>query len=87
MDFKLQVYHSLVGALVNPLPDVENLFEKGNKGDEIYGGVYDARERLIERLGVNEDPDVELIIDSMLALQREVAMRMYDYGAKFKDIS
>ena len=87
MDFKLQVYYSLIGTLINPLPDVENLFEEGKEGDKLYGWVYDARERLIERLGVNEDPDVELIIDSMLALQREVAMLMYDYGAKFKDIS
>ena len=86
MDFKEQVYYSMTGSLVEPIPEVENIFERGKVYDVFYAKVFDARERLFERLGVYEDSDVEIIIDSMLTLQREVALRMYDYGAKFKDM-
>ncbi len=85
MDFKEQVYYSMTGSLVEPISEVENIMEQGKVYDVHYEKVFNARERLFERLGVYEDSDVETIIDSMLDLQREVALKMYDYGAKFKD--
>ena len=85
MDFKEQVYDSIIGALIEPIPDVENLFEKGKPYYVSYGRVYDACQRLYERLENFEDIDVEIIVDSMFDMQREVALKMYDYGAKFRD--
>jgi len=84
MDFKEQVYYSMTGSLVDPIPEVENIFEQGKVFEVLYGRVLSARLRLDKRLGVQEDEDVEIIIDSLLRLQWEVASRMYDYGAKFE---
>ena len=48
--------------------------------------MLEAYQRLCERLGVqDEDDDVEIIINSLLNIQRETAYHMYYYGAKFKD--
>jgi len=74
----------MTGSLVDPIPEVENIFEQGKVFEVLYGRVLSARLRLDKRLGVQEDEDVEIIIDSLLRLQWEVASRMYDYGAKFE---
>lgn len=48
---------------------------------KLYSRVYDANVRLCERLGVEEDTDVNIIIDSMNEITRILVMKMYDYGA------
>lgn len=85
MDFKEYVYYSLMGSLVEPHPEVENLFDEGKALDILYGKVSDACGRLYERLEKFEDDDVEIIVNSMLEMQSVVAFKMYEYGAKFKD--
>ena len=40
---------------------VENEYEDGKPCSELYGRVYDANVRLCERLGVEEDTDVNII--------------------------
>mgnify|MGYP006955466334 FL=1 len=41
--------------------------------------MLDAYERLRERLGVtDEDEDVEIIIDSLLAIQRKLCREMFE---------
>lgn len=85
MSFKEYVYSSLSGLLIEPHPEVEDLFAEGEKCELLYGKVYDACQRLYERLGKFEDEDVEIIVNSMLDIQREIALKMYEYGAKFKD--
>lgn len=43
--------------------------------------MLDAYERLRERLGVgDEDADVEIMIDSLLSIQRELCLQMFDLG-------
>lgn len=86
MNFKEYVYLSLIGALIEPYPEVDNLFAEGEKCEKLYAKVYDASQRLCERLGEVEDEDLEIIVSSMLNMQREIALKMYEYGAKFKDI-
>lgn len=60
---------------------IQNEFEEGKTCSEAYKRVYDANRRLCERLGVDEDPDVELIIDSMFEITRTVGEKMFEYGA------
>ena len=60
---------------------LENEYEDGKPCSELYGRVYDANVRLCERLGVEEDTDVNIIIDSMNEITRILVMKMYDYGA------
>lgn len=60
---------------------VENEYEDGKPCSELYSRVYDANVRLCERLGVDEDKDVDIVIDSMNEIARILAMKMYDYGA------
>ena len=41
--------------------------------------MLNAYERLRDRLGVvNEADDVEIIIDSLLSIQRELCVKMFD---------
>ena len=60
---------------------IENEFEEGKPCSEAYKRVYAANRRLCERLGVDEDPDVEMIIDSMFVIMRTVGEKMFEYGA------
>ena len=78
------VYDSLQGHLVNPLPGVENAFAQGSECEQLYGNMLAAYERLCERLGAGEDDgDVEIIIHSLLQIQKIVGMKMYSYGVQF----
>ena len=63
---------------------IENEFEEGKPCSEAYKQVYAANRRLCERLGVDEDPDVEMIIDSMFAITRTVGEKMFEYGAVYE---
>ena len=79
MNISELVYESLIGELVDPVKDVPNAFEPGSYCETRYRQVLEAYERLRGRLGVtDEDPDVEIIIDSLLEIQRELCMEMFD---------
>ncbi len=62
---------------------IESEFEEGKYCQEKYQEVYDASRRLCERLGVDEDDDIEKIIDSLLDMQKYLCCKMYDYGCMF----
>ena len=83
MDFVEYVYYSAIGQLSQEeaVPGVENLFADGSICDGLYAQVLEAYERLRERLGVlNEDDDVEIIINSLMEIQKEIAGRMFRLG-------
>lgn len=63
---------------------IQNEFEEGKPCSEAYKRVYAANRRLCERLGVDEDPDVEMIIDSMFEITRTVGEKMFEYGAVYE---
>lgn len=78
------IYSSVIGDLIIPVQGVENMFTQGSECDTLYGEVFDAYERIKNRLCVKaEDDDCELIINSLMDIGRIVAYRMYEYGAKF----
>ena len=73
------VYESLIGELVIPLRNVPNAFEEGSVCERSYQEMLDAYARLRDRLGVvDEDSDVEIIIDSLLTIQRALCLKMFD---------
>lgn len=59
---------------------VEDEFAEGKPCAELYRSVFEANRRLCERLGVDEDEDVETIINCMNDIAHILAMKMYDYG-------
>ncbi len=86
MNIEEYVYESLQGTLCHPHPDVKNLFGAGMPCERWYAEMLDAYLRICNRLGGDEeDDDVEVIITSLLRIQREIALQMYQYGVKFKE--
>ena len=58
--------------------------EKGARRIYAYTEDYNlASQRLCEKLGVEEDPDVEVIIRNLLKIGEHQSMKMYDYGRIF----
>ncbi len=65
---------------------VQNEFVDGLFCDQAYEEVFAANQRLCQRLGVQADHDVEIIIDNLLAISRHLALKMYDYGVRFSSM-
>ena len=69
MDIAELVYESLTGELIVPIRDVPNAFAPGSLCERKYQEMLDAYARVRARLGVlDEDEDVEIIIESLLAI-------------------
>lgn len=60
--------------------DIEDEFSEGKECCLLYEGVYQAERNLCERLGEDEDEDVEAILNGMERIARVLAMKMYEYG-------
>ena len=77
------IYETLLGERVDPCPGIENAFSDGMRCAELYEEIYQAKMRLCERLGTEEDPDVELLISNFFDITRELSMKMFRYGQQF----
>lgn len=80
------LYQTVIGELQSEyrIPGVEDSFAVGGICDLSYQKMRNAYERLLERLGCeNEDQDIEIILNSMIAIQKEIAYQMYRYGVHF----
>ena len=83
MDTIDEIYFSLLGQLEPEaaMPWVENAFTAGSECESHLIKIYDARNRLLERLHVEEDDeDLECIMDSFLSIQYTLCRKMYFYG-------
>ena len=74
------IYETLLGERLDPFPGVENAFAPGSRCAACYKEIYEANQRLCDRLGVEEDPDVEAIIDKFFEITRELSLKMFQYG-------
>ena len=76
------VYNRLLGhtLLETQAYHVENLFEEGSHCDALYQDIYDANRRICQRLGVEEDRDIQTIIDSFWEITKLVGEQMYRHG-------
>lgn len=59
---------------------IEDEFSGDRECGKLYGRVYNAELRLAEKLGNEEDEDVEEIINCMGSIARILSLKMFDYG-------
>ena len=64
--------------------DVMDEFTDGRECGRLYDRVYSAKLRLGNRLGMDEDSDVEEIINCMCSISRILADKMFQYGMIFQ---
>lgn len=87
---KEQIYTQMNGAYIpEAIPEqikdiVQDEFANGLPCDQAYARIYNAKLRLNERLGTDEDPDIECIINSMFDICRQFSMKMFDYAKTFE---
>lgn len=60
--------------------DITDEFCDGRECGRLYERVYHAKQRLGRRLGIDEDPDVEEIINCLSSISRILAVKMFQYG-------
>ncbi len=83
---KEQIYDKINGFLTEEtlsVPEgtvIEDEFAEGKECCLLYEGVYKAGRNLCERLGEDEDSDVEAILNGMEKIARLLSMKMYEYG-------
>ena len=90
MDRKLldDIYLTLQGLYLpsHAVPGVPNLFQPFGYCDRKYTAVREAYERICLRLGLEEDdndPDLDIIIESMEAIQEVLSKEMFLLGLEW----
>lgn len=86
IDFTDAVYLTLIGELSQEycVPGVENLYAEGAPCDILYRKMREAYERLLDRLGrIDNDPDLDIIVDSLGSISEKTGYAMYRYGSHF----
>ena len=76
------IYAALTGESI-VVPGVENAFAPGTYCARRYGDMTAHRQRLWERLGCEDDEDIEQILCAMESIQAELCRKMFEYGMKF----
>ena len=77
------IYYTMMGEMEIPFPDVDDEFTEGKECQRLYDEIYDANMRLCQRLGQEEHPDVERIINNFLEMNQELCLKMFEYGRRF----
>ena len=87
-EFKTMVYELMNGfltedeAAINKALGVHNEFEEG-KLYEFSERLYRAKDRLYDKLGVDDDPDIEIMLECFEKITEGLCYKMYDYGMQF----
>ncbi|MDO5390193.1 MAG: hypothetical protein Q4F24_03755 [Eubacteriales bacterium] len=87
-EFKKMIYELMNGfitdeaAAMSDVLGVHNEFKKG-KMFECSERLYGAKDRVYDKLGVDDDPDIEIMLDCFETITEELCYKMYDYGMKF----
>lgn len=76
------VYNRVMGYDEQPQAElpIENLFAEGAPCDTLYEEIYAANLRLCQRLGVEEDRDIQLILQRFEQINLLVAEKMFYYA-------
>ena len=89
-EFKTMVYELMNGfltedeAATNKALGVHNEFEEG-KLYEFSERLYRAKDRIYDKLGVDDDPDIEIMLECFEKITEGLCYKMYDYGRQFAD--
>jgi hypothetical protein len=59
---------------------VQNAFAPGQPCAKLYRQIYEAKCRLCDRLGEEENEDLESILDCFFEINRQMCLRMYRLG-------
>ena len=60
--------------------EVQDEFLEGHPCENLYEEIYERKKRICDKLGVEEDKDLEFLIDLMDDITKNVSMKMYEYG-------
>ncbi len=74
------IYETMTGMREKEycVPFVEDAFAEGSVCDKWYEEMRQAYERICDRLGVqNEDKDLDIMVQSMEKIQKELCRRIY----------
>lgn len=83
---KEQIYERMTVHFIDPDPEIPCEFDEGKPCEALYGRVCDARLRLAERTGIGfEDRDVLEIIESLEEIGKICALKMFDYGVRYRN--
>ncbi len=84
-----QIYSSLLGVAneASAIPWVENAFAPGSPCFDAYEAIWDARLRLYDRLGQEDDEDIQIIVDSFYDVQEELCRKMFQYGMLYSKMA
>ena len=82
VDYAQGVYDTLCGQAEQDacIPGVENAFARGCVCDRSYEAAVEAKNRILMRLGVDEDPDVDRIFGELMYIARQLSLKMFAYG-------
>ena len=64
-------------------PGVDNAFTPDSLCMNYYEKALNAKNRILNKLKTDDDPDLALIFYYLDRIQEEVCFRMYHYGAQF----
>lgn len=83
--FAEAVYSTLYGLCLPEVevPGVENLFAPGSVYENVEDEAYRLRQQLEDRLNTEDYMLVEQLVTQLYCIQKEMCLRMYDYGVKF----
>ena len=83
--FAEDVFDAMMGFLIPAarVPGVENIFEQGSPAYLKFEEIYLACERICQRSGVEEDPECEIIKNSLLELEKIIGVSMFKKGYEF----
>ena len=85
-ELETDIYATLIGVIdeKHRVPGVENAFAPGSYCDRRYQDMMDCRQRLYDRLGSEEDEDVEALIMAMESIQTALCIEMFRLGLRFR---
>ena len=86
MEKVYEIYASSIGVSLEPLAGVRDEYAPGSYCDQLYSDACAARERLCQRLGVDEDADLEVIFDSFCDINAHLCRKMFEYGMIMKNL-
>ena len=83
-----QVNETMLGELVEDaaLPWVPNICYPGSAYERAYDEMYRACQRLADRLGVEDDEDIESIRQAYETMQNIICRQMFAAGAAYANM-